>query len=337
MKQNINISTSTLFRFVLIILGLVFLYLVRDVLLMIFIALIIAAAVDGPVDWLAKHRVRRIFGVTLIYFLILAILAGFMYLVLPPLAGQLKIMASNLPDYLNQFGTTFDVFKAKVGVESGQKILDNFGNQLYGAASNIFGTAINIFGGLFSALIILVISIYLAIQDKGIKKFLSSVTPAEHRAYVASLAERIQNKLGGWLRGQLLLMVIVGALSFVGLSVLKVKFALTLALIAGLFEIVPYIGPILGAVPAIALAFMQSPILALFVAILYIVIQKFEGYLIVPLIMRRTVGLNPLVVMISIIVGGKLGGILGVVVAVPIVAAASVFLGDMFIRQENNE
>lgn len=335
MKQTINISTSTILRFILIILGLLFLYLIKDVLLMVFIAMIIAAAIDAPVDWLAKRNIKRMFGTAIVYLLIFLILAGFMYLVLPPLAGQLKLMAANLPGYLDQFGTSFDIFKEKIGVQAGQTILDNFSNQLYGAASNIFGTAVNIFGGLFSALIILVISVYLVIQDKGIKKFLGSITPIEHRAYVANLAERIQGKLGGWLRGQLILMVIVGALSFVGLSILNVNYALTLALIAGLLEIIPYIGPILGAIPAMAIAFMQSPILALFVAILYIIIQKAEGYLIVPLVMRRTVGLNPLVVMLSIIIGGKLGGIVGVVVAVPVVAAASVFFGDLFVREES--
>lgn len=334
MTQKIDISTSTILRFILIILGLVFLYLIRDVLLMVFIAVIIAAAIDAPVDWMAKHRVRRVIGTAIVYALIFLFLAGFIYLVFPPLAGQIKIMAANLPDYLNQFGTSFDVFKEKVGVETGQKLLDNFGNQLYGAASNVFGTAVNIFGGIFSAVIILVISVYLVIQDKGIKSFLGSVTPLEHRAYAINLAERIQNKLGGWLRGQLILMAIVGALSFVGLSVLNINFALTLALLAGLMEIVPFIGPILGAIPAVTIAFMQSPLLALFVAVLYILIQKAESYLIAPLVMRRTVGLNPLVVMLSIIIGGKLGGILGVVVAVPAVAAASVFFGDLFARDE---
>jgi predicted PurR-regulated permease PerM len=183
-------------------------------------------------------------------------------------------------------------------------------------------------------LVIFVISIYLVAQDKGVKKFLVSISPQQHRTYVASLADRIQSKLGSWLRGQMLLMAIVAVLSFIGLSLLNVKFALTLALIAGLMEIVPYIGPILGGVPAVIIAFTQSPILALFVLIFYVIIQKAEGYLIVPLVMKRSVGLNPLVVMISIIIGGQLGGIPGVVVAVPLVAAASVFFGDMFLQKE---
>lgn len=331
--QVFDISTSTLLRFILIILGLVFLYLIRDVLLVLFIALIVAAAIDGPVDWLARHRVRRIFGTAIVYLLVIAFFALFMYLVAPPLAGQIKILASNLPEYAAKLGTGMEIVQQKIGTHTLQKLLDNLGSQLSGAASNIFGTAVNIFGGIFSAVVILVISVYLVVQDKGIKKFLASITPLEHQAYVLSLAERIQQKLGAWLRGQMFLMLIVGALVFIGLSLLKVKFALTLALFAGLLEIIPYIGPVLGAIPAVILAFLQSPLLALLVIALFVIVQQLENYLIAPQVMKRVVGLNPLVIIISMIIGGKLAGILGVVVAVPIAAVISVFLSDLMIRK----
>ncbi|MBU2036898.1 AI-2E family transporter [Patescibacteria group bacterium] len=335
MTQKIDISTSTIFRFILIILGFVFVYLIRDILLNIFIALIIAAAIDGPVDWMAKHKIRRPLGAAIIYVLVFSLFALFLYVVVPPLSGQLGALASNLPEYLNKLGTGFADLQQKIGPGSLQNVLNQINNQLSWAGSNILGAVVNIFGGLVSAGMILVISVYLVIQDKGIKEFVSSVTPKNSQAYVLDLAERVQLKLGSWLRGQLLLMLIVGILSFIGLSLLKVKFALTLALLVGLFEIIPYIGPILGAAPAVALAFLQSPILALLVIALFVVIHQFENYLITPMVMKRAVGLNPLVIIISMIIGGNLGGILGVVVAVPIVATASVFLGDIFLREEN--
>jgi len=133
------------------------------------------------------------------------------------------------------------------------------------------------------------------------------------------------------------LMLLVGVLDFIGLTILKVKFALTLALFAALLEIVPYIGPVLGAVSAVALALLQSPFLALLVVALFSVVQQFENYILAPLVMRKVIGLNPLVILISMIIGGKLGGILGVVIAVPLVAAASVFFGDMFQKEDKEE
>ncbi len=337
MTQKIDISTSTIFRFILIILGFVFLYLIRDILLTVFIAFIVAAAVDAPVDWLAKWKIPRPLGTALIYFLIFSLFALFLYVVIPPLSGQLEALISNLPEYLNNLGTGFEALQQKIGSDSLQKVLTQFNDQLTGAGSNVFGTVVNIFGGLVSAGMILVISVYLVIQDKGIKEFVSSVTPPSSQAYVINLTERVQLKLGSWLRGQLLLMLIVGVLAFIGLSLLKVKFALILALLVGLLEIIPYIGPVLGGAPAVALAFLQSPILALLVIVLFIVIQQLENYLIAPLVMKHAVGLNPLVIIISMIVGGNLGGILGVVVAVPMVAMASVFLSDVFSKEGDRQ
>ena len=337
MTQKFDISTSTIFRFILIIVGLVFLFLIRDILLMVFIALIIAAAIDAPVDWLARHKVRRTLGAAIIYLLVAALLISFIYWALPSLAGQLKELASISPDSLNQLIADISIFHQKLGADYAQKLLSNLSDQLYSATGNIFGTAANVFGGVFSALMIMVMSFYLVVQDKGIKKFLSSITPIDHRAYVVSLAERIQTKLGRWLRAQLLIMTIVAALVFLGLFFLKVEFALILAVLAGILEIIPYIGPVLAGFMAVSLAFLQSPLLALLVLILFVAVHQVEGYILIPQIMKRVIGINPLVVIISMVIGAKLMGILGVVVAVPIVATASVFLGDIFLKEEEKQ
>ena len=328
MKQIIDISTGTILRFLAVVLGLYLLFLIKDVLLMIFVAMIIAAAVDGPVDWLAKHRVRRSIGTAIIYIAVFFLLALSIYLVFPVLGSQLKTLALSYPDYISRLGAELNIAQEKIGADTLQNLLNNLSGQLTGAAGNVFGTAVNIFGGIFSFLVVLVISIYLVVQDKGIKNLIESVTPDDNKPYVLNLVERIQGKLGAWLRGQLLLMLIIGILVFIGLALLNIKFALTLALIAALLEIVPYIGPILGAAPAVVFAFAQSPFLALVVIALFIFIHQLENYLITPVVMKKTVGLNPLVVIIFIIIGGKLAGMLGVIIAVPLVAALSVFLKD---------
>ncbi len=335
MNQKIDISISTIFRFILIILGLYFVYLIRDVLIMVFISLIIAAAIDGPVDWLARHRVRRVFGTIIIYLLIFAVLTLSVYLIFPTLAEQLRILAVNLPVYLDKLGAGFSIVQQKIGESALQQILDNASGQLSGAASDVFGTAVNVFGGIFNAVIVFVISVYLVIQDKSLKDLLANILPERHQAYVINLAERIQSKLGAWVRGQILLMFIIGLLFFVGLFLLKVKFALTLALIGGLLEIIPFVGPILAGLIAAAISFSQSPFLALLVLILYVVIHQLEGNVIAPLVMRRIVGLNPLVVIISVVIGAKLAGILGVFMAVPIAATFSVLLKDFFALRSN--
>ena len=333
-RQIIDISTSTILRFILIILGLYFLYLIRDVAVMLFVAVIIAAAIDGPVDWLAKHKVRRVFGTAIVYILIFLFLAGTLYLILPPLAGQIKILAANLPEIFEKLGASLNAIEQRTGgLPNLQSLLEKLSSQLSGAASNLFGTTVTIFGGIFNAVIVLVISIYLVVQDKSLKNFLASVMPERHQSYIADLAERIQNKLGAWLRGQLILMLIIGVLSFIGLKLLGVNFALTLALLTALFEIVPFVGPILSGAIAMLIALTQSPFLALLVLILFVVIHQLEGHVIAPQVMKRVVGMNPLVAIVALLIGGKLAGLLGVVVAVPLAAVISVLLKDFWVAR----
>jgi predicted PurR-regulated permease PerM len=129
-------------------------------------------------------------------------------------------------------------------------------------------------------------------------------------------------------------MFIVGCLTYIGLYFLGIKYALTLALVAALLEIIPYIGPILAAIPAVILGFAQSPFLALLVILLFVVIQQLENYIIVPQVMKKTVGLNPIVIIIVMLIGAKLAGVIGIILAVPVAAAVAEFLKD--IRKESS-
>ena len=328
-SQTFNISTSTIFRIIIILLGLVFLYFIRDILLIIFVSVIIAAAMNGPVSWLQNHKIHRILGVLFVYliFLLLAILV--ITIISPMLTEQIKQLANYFPELVEKVNIGFQEWWGKYRTDVNiQSFLDNFSNKLNQATSSIFGTIVGLFGGLFSFGIVLVISFYLAVQEKGVKRFFVSMTPSEHQHYVSDLINRIQIRIGGWLRGQLFLMLIIGSLTFIGLYFLGVKYALTLALIAGILELIPYIGPFIALVPAAILAFVQSPMLALLVIILYVVIQQLENYIIVPQVMKRAVNLNPIVIIIAMLIGAKLAGVMGVILSIPLTAAIAEFLKD---------
>lgn len=328
-SRTINISTSTIFRTVIILLGLIFLYTIRDILAIIFVALIIAAAVNDPVSWLHRHKIPRLLGVVFIYLLFLSFLSLIITLIFPPLAEQIKQLAINFPSIVERVGLSVQDWWGRFQIEGNfQSFLGSASERLTQATSSVFNTITGIFGGFFSAIVVLVISFYLATQEKGVKIFLVSLTPVEHRHYLSDLANRVQIKIGGWVRGQLLLMLIVGVLTYIGLSVLGVKYALVLALIAALFEIIPYMGPILAAIPAVILAFIQSPILALMVIVLFIIINQIENYIIVPQVMKRTVGLSPIVIIIVMLIGAKLAGVLGIILSVPVTAAIAEFVKD---------
>jgi len=333
-RTTVNISTSTIFRIILIALALIFLYVIRDVLVLLFFAVIIASAIDLPVRRFDKLKIPRLVSVLLIYLICIGVLIGLLIIFIPSLAKEIKAFSAEFPRYADELYQKFQrlqdgSLKYQKAITEIQQFLGGFGDNLREWAGHIFSKTFNIFGGLFSVVIVIVISFYLSVQKNGIQHLLKGITPREHEPYVLNLWARAQKKMGHWLQGQLFLAIIVGVLVYIGLSLLNVRFALLLAIIAGIFELVPYIGPVLAGIPAVILALFQAPILALWVLILYIVIQQLENYLLVPLIMKKVVGLNPVVVIIALLVGGKLLGIIGILLAVPAAAVLAEFFKDV--------
>jgi predicted PurR-regulated permease PerM len=186
-----------------------------------------------------------------------------------------------------------------------------------------------VFGGVASFITVLVIVFYMTVEQNGTKKFIQSIAPIKYQPYLLQLIAKIQNKMGSWLRGQLLLSLIIGITTYIGLSILHVKYAMLLAILAGVFEIIPFIGPILAAIPAVFFAATDSTIRAFITAGFYVVVQQLENNLLVPKVMQQTVGLNPLVVLIAVLIGARIAGFLGVVLAVPIAAILAIFMRDV--------
>jgi len=170
----------------------------------------------------------------------------------------------------------------------------------------------------------------MVVEENAIKKLVWSVAPEKHQVYIMHLVNRMQQKIGLWLRGQLILSLSIFVLTYVGLLILGVKYALVLALIAGLLEFIPYLGPTLSAIPAVFLAFTQAPALALFTLGLYYIIQMVENNILVPKIMQKTVGLNPIISISALLVGYKLAGVVGAILSIPVATAVSVFIKDVF-------
>jgi len=329
---NVNISTHTFVKILIFSLLVAFFWLVREAITLIFIALILASALDPFVDWLKTFKIPRGMGIILVYLILLVVISSAIILIIPPIATEVKLIANDFPAYYEKVVNGLNYFTLNRTdlqvVDQIQGGLNSATASLTKAASGAFNTLLDVFGGIVSFFLVLVITFYFTVEEEGLKRFLKSMTPEQYQPYALQLMTRIQRRLGYWLRGQLILSLIIFVLTFIGLTVLGVEYALLLALIAGIFEIIPYLGPFLGAVPAVFLAFAQSPIKALFVLILFIVIQQIENNIIVPKVMSKSVGINPLLVIIVLLVGGKMGGAMGMILAVPVATAISVFLED---------
>jgi predicted PurR-regulated permease PerM len=332
----INITTLTVIKIILIFVLFYFLYLVREILAVLFISLILAAAVDPWIDWMQEKKIPRGVGILFIYLVMLTAISTVVYLIIPPIVEQVSELTTQFPELLEKIVSGMNFLRDYVS-EHGilENIRDNIGSfeaNFENAAGGVFSTVSGIVGGIVTFFLVLVITFYMVVEENAIKKIIWSIAPQKHQVYIMQLVNRMQKKVGLWLRGQLILSLIIFTLTYIGLSILGVEYALVLALIAGLTEFVPYLGPILAAIPAIFLSFTQAPMLAVFVAVLYYIIQLVENNIIVPKLMQKVVGLNPIVSIAVLLIGFKIAGVVGAVLSIPVATAVSVFVRDIFER-----
>ncbi|TSC73368.1 MAG: hypothetical protein G01um101470_131 [Parcubacteria group bacterium Gr01-1014_70] len=339
-RQIIEISTRTILKVLLFLLGIAALYLIRDVVLILLLSIVIASAIDPGVRRFQQLRLPRPLAVLAIYLITAALFAFVFYLIVPPFISEMRNFATTFPFSLEEtvgyFRTQLDIFFSSspeyvsIPTESLTDRLNTFVNEnlvsFFSAGSSVGSS---VFGGVLSFVFVVVLSFYFAVQENGIAHFLKIITPMEHEAYIIDLWARSQQKIGRWLQGQLLLGVLVGMLVYAGLMLLGVKYALILALLAAVFELIPIFGPILAAIPGVLFAFIQAPILALWAILLYVIVQQLENHLIYPLVVRKAVGVPPLLVIIALLIGGKLAGFMGFLLAVPIAAAFLEYINDV--------
>ncbi|MFA6908918.1 MAG: AI-2E family transporter [Patescibacteria group bacterium] len=330
---NVNLSSATIVKLLIITFSLWFLYIVRDVMLILLVSVILASAFNPWVSWFHARRIPRVLGVLIIYLVLFGFISLTIGLLIPPITEQIQQISHNFPQYFDRITSDFQHFK-DFSITGGllgniDKTLESFQVNVSQTTSNLFSSVVSIFGGFFAFIGVVVITFYMLVEENAIKRFLRSISPEKYQPYLNHLANRIQEKISQWLRGQIVLSLIIGVMSWLGLFILGIDYALVLGLWAGLTEAIPYLGPFLGAIPAVFIAFTDSPIKALLVVILYVVIQQLENHLIVPRVMSKAVGLNPLIIIIVMLVGAKVAGLIGILLAVPVTLIIEVFVKDV--------
>jgi len=341
--QTLDISATAIFKVAFTILALAFLYLVRNVLVILFFAIIIASAVTPFANWLEQKRIPRLLGVLLLYLAFFGLIVFFLSLIVPVISSELSQLTQALPEFISnisgalekaqQTTTTryFDFFSEI------QNLLDSFSQFLQVSSSSALNLIINVFGGLLSFFAIIVISFYLSVMKQGVAGFIRSVLPTKYEDYIIGLWKRAEHKVGRWLQGQLLLALSVGLIVFVGLSLLKIKYALLLGIVAMILEIVPIVGPVISAIPGVILAFAQSPMLGIWVIVFYVAVQQIESHILTPLVLGKTLGLNPVTVIIALLVGGTLAGIIGILLSVPVAVIVVEIFDDLAKQKESKK
>lgn len=337
---HISISTGTMVRAVLVAVCLFLAWFLRDLILVILTAIVVASFIDSTVPHLQKVGINRIFGIVILYAVALLTMFGIFYLFAPLLITEIYNLATFLSSYfpdatfLNFFqNEAFSGAKSIVSSLSGHfsivtllSVSKAFVLNLSGGFFQVLSVA---FGSIFNFILIIIISFYFSIQERGIENFLKIIVPIEYDDYVADLWTRSSHKIGLWVRGQLLVGFVVGILIYLILSLLGIEYAFLLAIIAGIMEMVPY-GIWVAFIPALAFSYLSSGMgSALMTAGAYLIVHQFEVFLFAPLIIKKIVGLSPIVIILAVVIGFELGGFWGAILAIPLAVIAMEFLNDM--------
>jgi predicted PurR-regulated permease PerM len=335
--KSISISSETFVRFIAIGVFVVGLYLLRSIAVLVLVSIVIASFVEAGVRFFNKKNIGRSLSVPLIYCVGILALFILLWAFLPIVFRELEGVISLILEYLGGSGQNTKVF------QNASDLVTQFSSQ-EGSFAEILGRAQSVvssisggftsivgstFGGVLNAVLVIVMSFYLSIQEKGIDQFLKIITPRKHEEYVLNLWSRTQVKIGLWFQGQMFLGLIMGVIVFIGLVIMGVQNALLIAIISGIFELIPF-GLTFAAVPAILFAILDGGfILGVKVLIFFIIIQQLENYLFQPMVVKRVVGIPPLVVLLSLLIGISLAGFWGAILALPVAVLVLEYLSDM--------
>lgn len=292
---------------------------IRDILFLLFIAFLLMTAIRPLVVILEKIRIPRVISILLVYSIVFGLFGVSLAGTIPLLVSQSTKFITDLPGFAAQVLPFWNID------------VTTLTRQIAPISENIVKVTVGIFSNIVTTLTVLVFTFYFLLERPRASQTLIPLVGESMTSKTLDVLRKIEKKLGAWVRGELFLMMTIGVLSYIGLTILHIDFALPLAIIAGVLEIVPTIGPIVSAIPAILVALATSPFLALTVAALYFIIQQLENNLLVPFVMKKSVGFSPLVTILSVMIGGRFAGVVGAILAVPLVLVIQTVVNELFI------
>jgi len=318
MTSKIEISHRTIIFTVAFLAGLWLILQIRDILFLLFIAFLLMTALHPLVSLLGKLRLPRLLAILLVYVVLFGLFGVSFAGTVPSLVAQTTKFVAELPSVITRVLPYWNIDVS--GITS----------QIAPIGENMVKVIVGIFSNIATTLMVLVFTFYFLLERQHALQMLTTMMGESLGLQFLNVLRKIEKRLGTWVRGQLLLMLSVGVLSFVGLTILRVEFALPLAILAALLEIIPNIGPIVSAIPAVLIALATSPLFALSVVALYFIVQQIENNILVPFIMGRVTGFSPLVAILALMIGGRIAGVAGIVLAVPVMLVLQVLTEEFW-------
>jgi predicted PurR-regulated permease PerM len=316
---------------------------IAPILIIFFIAILFSSALSPTVNSLQKKGVPRSVSVLGMFLILFIILGFFISQLIPLVATQLLELARSLNGVVEKVTSDTSTlpfvdtpFIQNILQEIDRETLltqikdrlESLSSQLENVAGDTIGAIKSVFDGIVNFVVVLVLTFFLTVNQKDVNSFFISLFPSRHGRYITDKISTIQNKIGYWLRGQMILMLLMFSLSLIGMMIIGLDNALTLAMMTGIAELIPVVGPVAAGIPAILVGFNESPWMALWVIGLIFILQQIEGHILVPTVMRKAVGLNPIIIILAMLVGLKTLGIVGMIMAVPVATTLSIFVSE---------
>jgi len=335
-EKILDISWRTILKISVAILIFYALFSIKEVLILFVFALTISILFNPTIGFLQKKKIPRSLAVVFIYVGIFGVLSILIYMMVPIFAEEVQRFLEFFPQYFEKVSPPL----RNLGLEAFQDIetfLKAVESSLSGMARNIFTALFVIFGGVFSTLFVIITAVFLSLEGEAVEKALILLFPKKYEARVLSVWQRGQKKVAGWFGGRIIACLFVGVASYVAFLIFTVKYPFTLALFAGVFNFVPYVGPLVTAIILFLIVFPTNPLVGIFVLITFILIQQIENSVLTPVLMKKFVGLPPVLVLLSLVVGGELWGVLGAILAVPLFGILFEFLKGFLEKRRDQQ
>ena len=324
-----DVSWTALLKVVTLCVGLLLVVMLREILIMLLVVFIFVAAVNPAITHLQK-RVSRTWAVSIFYLCMLVVIAVLSYAFVPTLVKQIQELVHNMPAIIAKLKPAFASIQGGNGSQLLDQIVSTITYSLNGFSQGLVDSTLNFVGGLVVAIAGLVLSFYLLLEEENAKEFFHQFLPPHRFEPVYHTVSKISERMGSWVSGQLSVIVIIGASNFIGYLLIGVHSPLPLAIWSGLCEVIPYVGPTLGLIPALIVAITTGSVLqaVLVLIVNVLIVQQIEAHIVVPKVMGKAVGLSPVLVILALLTGDKLFGLVGAVIAIPIAAIIAVVVGE---------
>ena len=338
MNENriLDISWGTIFKISTIAILFYIIYLVRDVLILSIFALIISILFDPAIDFLQKRKIPRVIAVIVIYIGVFSLIVLFIYSVASLFILEMQRFSKVLPEYFEKIAPPLRALGVKA-FEDIENFVEILNKSLEAMASSLVGAVSSIFGSILATIYVLSIAIFLSLEEGGVEKALALLFPKKYESYVLSLWERCQKKVSGWFLSRILASIFVGGISYIAFLIINIKYPFTLGALGGVFNFIPIVGPLVAGIIMLVVISLDNTFKAILAVIAFTVIQQIENNIITPLLAKRFVNLSPVIVLVSLVIGGELLGVLGAILAIPLAGILSEFLKDFLAKRREEK